>query len=105
MNAGEVFHGSTMTISIGAKPGLKGKSMIAGVLADYLESLTNQDILLAKASNSATSTAPTASSETCCRASPGMGVENLTSLVPDTASGVFTLRIPDRSRQTSLVAR
>jgi NTE family protein len=46
MNKGEVMRGSTLTITIGAQPGLKGKTMIASYLAEYLHELTGQDVLL-----------------------------------------------------------
>lgn len=46
MNKGEVMRGSTMTITVGAEPHLKGKSLIASYLADYLHELTGQDVLL-----------------------------------------------------------
>jgi NTE family protein len=46
MNKGEVMRGSTLTITVGADPGLKGKSLVAAYLADYLHDLTGQDVLL-----------------------------------------------------------
>ena len=46
MNKGEVLRGSTLTITVGAEPGLKGKSLVAAYLADYLHELTGQDVLL-----------------------------------------------------------
>jgi NTE family protein len=46
MNKGEVLRGSTLTITVGAEPGLKGKSLVASYLADYLHDLTGQDVLL-----------------------------------------------------------
>jgi NTE family protein len=46
MNKGEVMRGSTLTITVGGEPGLKGKSLIAAYLADYLHDLTGQDVLL-----------------------------------------------------------
>jgi NTE family protein len=45
MNKGEVMRGSTLTISVGSSAGLKGKTMIATFLADYLHELTGQDVL------------------------------------------------------------
>jgi NTE family protein len=54
MNKGEVMRGSTLTITVGAKKGLKGKSLIATCLADYLHELTNQDVLLVSVQMSAT---------------------------------------------------
>src|SRR5438067_3286841 len=46
MNKGEVFRGSTLTIAVGARPGLKGKSIIAASLAAFLHELTGQEVLL-----------------------------------------------------------
>ncbi len=45
MNKGEVHRGSTLTISVGSRAGLKGKTLIATFLADYLHELTGQDVL------------------------------------------------------------
>src|SRR6185312_5983275 len=45
-NKGEVTRGSTLTITVGSRPGLKGKSLVASCLADYLHQLTGQDVLL-----------------------------------------------------------
>jgi NTE family protein len=45
---GEVFRGSTLTITVGSRPGLKGKSLVASGLADVLHSLTRQEVLLVK---------------------------------------------------------
>jgi NTE family protein len=46
MNKGEVLRGSTLTITVGSQPGLKGKTLVATYLADYLHDLTGQDVLL-----------------------------------------------------------
>lgn len=46
MNKGEVFKGSTLTIAVGAQPGLKGKTLVANYLAEYLHEITGHDILL-----------------------------------------------------------
>jgi NTE family protein len=46
MNKGEVTRGSTLTITVGSQPGLKGKSLVASCLADYIHELTGQDVLL-----------------------------------------------------------
>jgi NTE family protein len=46
MNKGEVLRGSTLTITVGARAGLKGKSLISACLADCLHQLTGQDVLL-----------------------------------------------------------
>ena len=46
MNKGEVLRGSTLTITVGSGPGLKGKTLVATCLADYLHELTGQDVLL-----------------------------------------------------------
>ena len=46
MNRGEVFRGSTLTMTVGSQPGLKGKTVLARYLADYLHELTGQDVLL-----------------------------------------------------------
>ena len=46
MNKGEVFRGSTLTIAVGARPGMKGKSIVAGALAAFLHNLTGQEVLL-----------------------------------------------------------
>ena len=35
MNKGEVMRGSTLTITVGAQPGLKGKSMIAEEIGEF----------------------------------------------------------------------
>jgi NTE family protein len=45
MNKGEVMRGSTLTISVGSRASLKGKTMIATFLADYLHEITGQDVL------------------------------------------------------------
>ena len=45
MNKGEVMRGSTRTISVGSSAGLKGKTLIATFLADYLHEITGQDVL------------------------------------------------------------
>src|SRR5580704_8945668 len=45
MNKGEVHRGSTLTISVGSRAGLKGKTLISTFLADYLHELTGQDVL------------------------------------------------------------
>jgi NTE family protein len=45
MNKGVVLRGSTLTISVGSRTGLKGKTLIATFLADYLHELTGQDVL------------------------------------------------------------
>src|ERR1019366_4115972 len=45
MNKGGVSRGSTRTITVGSRTGLKGKTMIAALLADYLHELTGQDVL------------------------------------------------------------
>ncbi len=99
MNAGEVFHGSTMTISVGSRAGLNGKSLVASVLADYLHSLTRQDILLVKVvpdeRGAEGALARLLSSE------PGDAYEDLSTLLPETGSGVYTLKIPARSGQTA----
>jgi NTE family protein len=39
------MRGSTLTISVGSSAGLKGKTMIATFLADYLHEITGQDVL------------------------------------------------------------
>ena len=46
MNKGEVLRGSTLTIAVGSQPGLKGKTLVASYLADYLHDLTGQNVLL-----------------------------------------------------------
>jgi NTE family protein len=46
MNKGEVLRGSTLTITVGSLPGLKGKTLVARCLADYLHELTGQDVLM-----------------------------------------------------------
>ncbi len=45
MNKGEIMRGSTLTISVGSHAGLKGKTLIASLLADYLHEITAQDVL------------------------------------------------------------
>jgi NTE family protein len=54
MNKGEVMRGSTLTITIGAEPGLKGKSLVSAYIADYLHELTGQDVLLVNVRTSKT---------------------------------------------------
>lgn len=54
MNKGEVMRGSTLTISVGSNTGLKGKTMIATFLADYLHEITGQDVLRVSVQISAT---------------------------------------------------
>jgi len=48
MNKGEVFRGSTLTIAIGGKRGLKGKTTVSTYLAEYLHEITGHDILLVR---------------------------------------------------------
>ncbi len=43
---GEVTRGATLTIAVGGKPGLKGKSMVATSLAGILHDLTGADVLM-----------------------------------------------------------
>lgn len=54
MNKGEVMRGSTLTIAVGSKPGLLGKTTVASYLADYLHELTGHDVLLVHTQVSAT---------------------------------------------------
>jgi NTE family protein len=53
-NKGEVLRGSTLTMTVGSRRGLKGKSLIASMLADCLHQLTGQDVLLVTVQMSAT---------------------------------------------------
>lgn len=94
---GEVTRGATLAISVGAKPGLKGKSVISSVLAGILHDLTGSDVLLARVHDSEVgaegaiwdllSDAPTPP-------------EALTALLKEESTGVARLDIPakiDRS--------
>jgi len=45
---GEVARGSTLTIAVGAKPGLKGKTIVASSLAGILHDITGADVLLVR---------------------------------------------------------
>lgn len=48
MNKGEVMRGSTLTIAVGSKAGLKGRTLVSTYLAEYLQELTGHEILLVR---------------------------------------------------------
>src|SRR5579863_4726358 len=48
VSRGGVVHGSTLTISVTSRPGLKGKSMVSSSLAGILYDLTGADVLLVR---------------------------------------------------------
>ena len=48
VSRGGVVHGSTLTISVTSRPGLKGKTMVSSSLAGILHDLTGADVLLVR---------------------------------------------------------
>lgn len=54
MNKGEVMRGSTLTIAVGSRNGLKGKTTVATYVADYLHEMTGHDVVLVREWVSAT---------------------------------------------------
>jgi len=50
VSRGGVVHGTTLTISVTSRPGLKGKSLVSSSLAGILHDLTGADVLLVRVS-------------------------------------------------------
>ncbi len=95
MNKGEVMRGSTLTITVGADPGLKGKSLVAAYLADYLHDLTGQDVLLVNVRMSQTA-AEGAIGKLLSGESHRDGHE-INEVLPTEIGGVSVLEVPART--------
>lgn len=95
MNKGEVMRGSTLTITVGADPGLKGKSLIAAYLADYLHDLTGQDVLLVNVRMSQTAAQGAVGQLLSGDIHPGG--HDVSEVLPTEIGGVSVLEVPART--------
>jgi NTE family protein len=94
MNKGEVLRGSTLTITVGSQPGLKGKTLVATFLADYLHELTGQDVLLVSVrvgDQAAEGIVGQLLSDNSLRSD-----ERVTEVLPTESGGVSVLEVPAR---------
>jgi NTE family protein len=94
MNKGEVHRGSTLTISVGSSVGIKGKTLIATILADYLHELTGQDVLRVSVQLSETAAEGLAGELLSGDSHARDRVEH--EVIPTDAGGVSVLDIPAR---------
>ena len=95
MNKGEVMRGSTLTITVGAEPGLKGKSLVAAYLADYLHDLTGQDVLLVNVRMS--QTAADGAVGKLLSGEARQTEQEITEVLPTEIGGVSILEVPART--------
>ncbi len=91
MNAGAVMRGSTLTISVGSSAALKGKTMIATFLADYLHEITGQDVLRVSVHVS-----PTAAEGVVGDLLSDTYHDNVAEILETDAGGISVLNIPAR---------
>ena len=98
-SSGEVARGSNLTIAVGSRPGLKGKSIVASALAGILHDLTGSDVLLISVKPSE------AGAEGAVAAllsdAPPDGTDTYSSLLRQDSDGVMMLDIPARVDRTA----
>ncbi len=94
MNKGEVMRGSTLTISVGSRAGLKGKTLVATFLADYLHELTGQNVL--RVSVHVSPTAAEGAVGELLSDTYSTGHSDVSEILTTDAGGVAVLEVPAR---------
>lgn len=95
MNKGEVLRGSTLAITVGSRRGLKGKTLVAAYLADYLHELTGQDVLRVTVRVSEQAAGGVVG-KLLSAGSPAHEIETA-EVLPTTSGGVSVLEVPARN--------
>ncbi len=99
VSKGAAVHGTTTTIGVLGRPGLKGKSIVAAGLAGILHDLTGADVLLVRAWPG--KGAPQGAVEQLLSDDLDIGTDKVSPGIQTGTSGVSTLDVPVRIDKTA----